>query len=319
MGSELEPQENDKPNEEIKPWSDLPFELLGQIGDKLPLVELLGFRSTCKDWRSASSTALAECESSVDKEPWFLLYNNGDLDSNSNCRLYQPSTNKIYSIEIPELNGSTCIASKQGWLLLLRETSVFFFCPFSRAKIDLPDLPYPNLVNPVGVFSTLPTSLDCIVCVMHDLNENSKDVNTLKRGASEWGKHTLERYGKTITGAAFSNEAFYFSDADKHVLTYYLETEKWVSYTVVPSGKGDTSSPFLFTKNYFESDLKQKLGLREEESLSICGTVLQRHDWGDFIHNEDIKAGEAEKLHQNKGVWIHPRFFQVPANQSWAL
>ncbi|KAF5731490.1 hypothetical protein HS088_TW18G00168 [Tripterygium wilfordii] len=71
-----------------KKWSDLPYELLSGIADRLGLIEHLCFRGVCKDWNSASETASAEIESLPDHEPWFLLYGGSE---SSQCHLVTES------------------------------------------------------------------------------------------------------------------------------------------------------------------------------------------------------------------------------------
>ncbi|CAB4291754.1 unnamed protein product [Prunus armeniaca] len=153
------------------PWSDLPSDLASNIAERLGPIELLSFQSVCKAWNSASSTASAKIESTPDFEPWFLLYAE---DSDHNCQLVTESGKK-FSVRLPELDGTTCLASNQGWLLLFKKrglegeavgnccgaSSLFFFRPFSETKIDLPGCPFLELSDHVAAFSCVPTSRDC--------------------------------------------------------------------------------------------------------------------------------------------------------------
>lgn len=148
--------------DQIVPWVDLPPGLLSPIANSLGIIDLLSVRGVCKDWRLAPSTASAEIEYVPTTEPWFILYGETEI-----CTLYTPNVKKIYSINFPELKNSTCLASNQGWLLLFQEGSIFFFCPFSRARIDLPRFPHQEMSDHVAAFSCPPTSLECIVSVMN--------------------------------------------------------------------------------------------------------------------------------------------------------
>ncbi|KAK8614591.1 hypothetical protein V6N13_068391 [Hibiscus sabdariffa] len=142
-------------------WTDLP--LLPSIASRLGLIELLRFRAVCRDWYAASSVASAEIESSPDHEPWFLFYD----DDNSPCTLVTEYFSEKYTIDVPELKGTKCLASCEGWLLLFCDGSMFFFCPLSRARIDIPGtFPHTDISNHVAILSAPPTSKDCIVGVI---------------------------------------------------------------------------------------------------------------------------------------------------------
>ncbi|KAF7149132.1 hypothetical protein RHSIM_Rhsim03G0050800 [Rhododendron simsii] len=59
--------------------------------------------------------------------------------------------------------------------------------------------------------------------------------------------------------------------------------------------------------------LKTWLNLGEDVSIFTCGTYH-----GDtIVHNENIEASKEGETRKLKGIWIHPRFLQVPPNQSW--
>ncbi|MBA0622448.1 hypothetical protein Godav_007992 [Gossypium davidsonii] len=56
-------------------------------------------------------------------------------------RLYDPVTNLTYSITIPEVEGCEVRFSNKGWLLVTKSpTSILFFQPFTRTRIQVPDL-----------------------------------------------------------------------------------------------------------------------------------------------------------------------------------
>ncbi|KAH7866640.1 hypothetical protein Vadar_023092 [Vaccinium darrowii] len=81
--------------------------------------------------------------------------------------LFHPLYKDTYRMDIPELSGAFLRYSKNGWLLMSRgRHSVFFFNPFTKAKIDLPDLPH-NFNFTTISFSSAPTSSNCMVFVVH--------------------------------------------------------------------------------------------------------------------------------------------------------
>ncbi|MBA0594252.1 hypothetical protein Gorai_011164, partial [Gossypium raimondii] len=56
-------------------------------------------------------------------------------------RFYDPVTNLTYSITIPEFEGCEVRFSNKGWLLVTKSpTSILFFQPFTRTRIQVPDL-----------------------------------------------------------------------------------------------------------------------------------------------------------------------------------
>eukprot|EP00257_Ricinus_communis_P025970 XP_025013384.1 F-box protein At3g56470-like [Ricinus communis] len=308
-------------------WSDLPLDILPMIAGRLGIIDLISFRSVCKDWKSASATASAEIESSPLREPWFLLYG-GEA---SQCLLLSRTGNK-YTINIPEMNGATCIASKKGWLLLLREEdySIYFFCPFSRAKIDLPKLQnLASVPNHLAAFPSAPTSQDCfvsIVCRDETSSPEMIQLYVLLRGDKEWTKHT---YSHTSVGeldkikcVAYYDDELHIMDARTQILiTYSFKTSMWKKHTIlhypVPH------APFLkfcMASSYFqERDLREKLDLEGDVSVTICGSAFKigTKNLDRVIFSESIDATGGSVTRRVKGVWIHPRFFILPPNQSW--
>ncbi|XP_042518541.1 F-box protein At1g49360-like [Macadamia integrifolia] len=142
----------------------------------------------------------------------------------------------------------TCIASNGGWLLVYRDGIVFFFfCPFSRARIDLPALPHSELSDHVAVISSVPTSLDCIVGVINHRNCNTLVLNLIRRGSTEWTIHefldTLECL-RTITSAAYLEGVFYFLDCTTDAsVTFSLEEIKWGTCKIIYHEPSNSSSP----------------------------------------------------------------------------
>ncbi|CAL5357569.1 unnamed protein product [Camellia sinensis] len=307
--------------ETTRPWSDLPRDLLSPIANRLGLIELLGFRGACKDWKAASSTASAKTESSSDHRPWFILYG-----ENSECILYDQLDKKKYTINVPELDGATCLASNQGWLLLSREGSIFFFCPFSRARIELPSFPHSDLSGHNAALSAPPTSENCVVCVINRHDHLIVELNVLRRGEQTWTKVNYdcpENVLGVVTGTTYHEGTFYFLDNRSKLLTYAVKKKKWVLYTIVDSSSASTNDclPFAYRTNYFRNwDMKRCLELGEDVSVSTCGTGVRSFggEYDMVINNESIAAvsKEIESPRQLKGIWIESRFLQIPPNQS---
>ncbi|XVF80547.1 hypothetical protein PTKIN_Ptkin15bG0082500 [Pterospermum kingtungense] len=224
-------------------WTNLPCELLPLIADRL-----------------------AEIEALPDHEPSFLLYGG----NNSQYKLVTDESHRKYAITIPELDGATCLASNQGWLFLFREGSMFFFCPFSRAKIDLPGkLPHSVVSDDhVAVFSPSPPSQDC--------------VNVL------------------LTMMEF----FYFFDNMERVV-YFSTEDTSLSIAKVRYSRKEKCLPLRFITDSEKNEMKKRLGLGDEFPLSTCGTIVSTNKADKMIPYETtgniaIEAG----CNPLKGVWF---------------
>lgn len=306
---------------EKKNWSGLLPELLAPIAESLGLIELLSFRSVCKDWNSASATASAQIESS--KEPWFLVY--GETTT-SECLLVSNSGKK-HSINIPQLTGSvTCLASTQGWLLMSQNGgSMFFFCPFSHAKIDLPKFPHLEITEHVAAFSSAPTSQHCVVAVISRSKESEVEVNMIRRGADAWTNHKTfcpRIFLGAVKGAAFHDGAFSFFDDGDRLVTFSVESQSWGFLRIVYGSKEKSPDvenlQFFRTRKKFVSiGMDKLLGLSKDVSISTCGIQLPCDYIDEVVYCESIEGAEKSKSRHLKGVWIQPRFFKVSPNQTW--
>ncbi|CAB4311967.1 unnamed protein product [Prunus armeniaca] len=319
------------------PWSDLPPKLASNIAERLGPIELLSFQSVCKAWNSASSTASAKIESTPDFEPWFLLY---DEDSDHKCQLVT-ETGKKFTMRLPELDGTTCLASNQGWLLLFKKqglegeavrncggaSSMFFFQPFSKTKIDLPGCPLSELSDHVAAFSCAPTSWACEVCVINRINDYELKLHLLRRGDKEWFQHDIPCSGiDTIKCAAYrtDEQEFYFFDNRDRLFIVFTD-HNLVGWRFSRWSPVDPTGPqpkFFVSKSYFmNTDMKKKLGLamanHEDVSFSTCGTQRKSGGKDSFVYNESISSNRIEesKSRQLKGVWIYPKFYRVPPKE----
>ncbi|TMX01115.1 hypothetical protein EJD97_025103, partial [Solanum chilense] len=305
-------------------WCDLYPELLSEIAESLGIIDLLGFRGVCKDWRSASSTASASIEStSLNSKLCFLLHN----DRDENTILFNPATNKNYTINIPELKGATCLASTQGWLLLSQRGNIFFFCPFSRVKIDLPPIQGLENTPAVAAFTSPPSSTDCVTAIIYKKNDDLVEVNVLERGASMWTKYDydLKFYQKSFGDAkcaTFQQGCLYMMDSFKKLLTFRLEDKRFEMFIIVDHTTNrdqnmETLSFRYKDKHFSRSNLKKQMNLGDDVTITTCGASYFGRDVEVLIHNENIEAMEGTNAQHFKGIWIQPRYFQLPPNYSW--
>ncbi|KAG4960374.1 hypothetical protein AAZX31_13G213100 [Glycine max] len=312
-------------------WSNLPRDLVSQIVSGLGLIDFLSFRGVCEDWRVASSTLSSEVKESLRCDPWFLIYEEEE-DSHSQCSLLSPE-NKRYTINIPELHGAACLASYKGWLLLFRHGSLFFFSPFSRATIELPNCPFAEATNEhVAAFSSAPTSKDCIVTVVNRISDSELELFFICRGESEWSTRCYDGYKlSTMTTALFcEGKEFHFLDVDNRLAIFDSETKEWNRYNYRICRERSRDQPassvrtlsYVVRKNVFQDKNTRKMGLLEEnDSISTCGTAIP-HPKGEFhrivIKSESIEAAATQPESRHlKGVWIQPIYFYVPPGLTW--
>lgn len=147
------------------------------------------------------------------------------------------------------------------------------------------------------------------------------ELNVLKRGERKWKKvkyvcaeETLDK----VTGAAFRDKCFYFLDKEDKLLTYSVKKREWEIYRMLVDSKVSAESvtmPFYYQKSSLMGSgiLKSRLNLGEDVSISTCGTFYRQT----IVHNEEVEASEPGETQRLKGIWIYPRFHQVPANQRW--
>lgn len=224
------------------------------------------------------------------------------------------------------MKEATCLASTQGWLLLHQKGSIFFFCPFSRAKIDLPPLQDPEITPAAAVFTSPPSSIDCVAGIIYKKNDQIMELNVLERGISTWMKYEfdLKLNGRGFGDAkcATSHDGcLYFLDDYKKLLTFTLKDKSFEVYTIVDRSKDPSveSLPFKYKEKCFgRSNLKKQMNLGDDVTISTCGASYFGSDSEILIKNENIEAMEGTEAQHFKGIWIQPRFFQLPPNYSWS-
>ncbi|XP_028774877.1 F-box protein At3g56470-like [Neltuma alba] len=328
---------------EEKPWSDLHSDLTSMISDQLGLIDLLSFRGVCNYWRSSCSNSSAEIESSVPK-PWFMLYG-----ESARCSLLT-NDNRIFRIEIPEMAEAKCLASFVGWFLLYckNRKSLSFFCPFSRAKIEIPQCPLISEQSEsaesdiFAAFSSYPTDPDCVVAVVKRKNYAKLKLCLLRRGESEWSfhRHLWPDFGK-IKSIALHERAFHFLDEFNKLVAFEYDTMKWMNYEIKPrSPKGSKSTgnktlDYWVDKSWIHKEpfssnsdkMKKLLGIEDPCcSISVCGTMVLKggvndrvisHEFLDDYDEDHIDDDESKPRRELKGVWFQPRFHQISQDQRW--
>ncbi|KAL8262065.1 hypothetical protein R6Q59_026114 [Mikania micrantha] len=303
-----------------RPWTDLPLDILASIAIRLSLLELLSFRGTCKDFRSASSPATAKIQSS--KQPWLLLQKTND----SKCILYDNQDSKTYNLKIPDLDGAICLASYQGWLLLFKNKSIYFFSPFPGYKITLPEFPHMQIEKHVGAFSHPPTSPDCMITIINPIG-SSFEINMLSIGGDTWTRYTRSEYFDVkpmVSAATFDHttNTFYYMHGTDSVLTFSATDKKWQPYNIVsgePKKKYSKYLPYVYRENVFlnaigDEKVKQLLDVEDDEYVDVCGLTHEPENSLPIVYKNETLNFSNTKTRMRKAVWIEPRFYEVRAS-----
>lgn len=119
---------------------DLPFDILELIASKLFLVDHTNFRSVCNTFRLVApfikwSEASFKFESQT-LFPWFTI---PDGNSYAIHNFIDPHPGSRYLMNVPDyLSDGTVHYSKDGWLLIRNPNFMFFYHPFRKMVMKLP-------------------------------------------------------------------------------------------------------------------------------------------------------------------------------------
>ncbi|GMJ01456.1 hypothetical protein HRI_003814800 [Hibiscus trionum] len=211
------------------------------------------------------------------------------------------------------------MASCEGWLLLFCEGSMFFFCPLSRAKIDIPGtFPHTVTSNHVAILSAPLTSEDCVVGVISRTKTEIK-FHAFRRGATSWTEHNLKsKYPKRIRYAAYHKRGFYFFD-NTNLMVYYSIDQPELRLAEARYVKPETDDEGIIFRFDNEeetnqmNELKERLALEDMSQVSICGTIVSC----DNARINKMVPYENNRVLQKQGAWFQPRLHQISENQSW--
>jgi hypothetical protein len=194
---------------ECREWSDLPVNVLDIIAARLDALDQIYFRAVCKNWGQTQRFTVTK------KLPW-LMGHSWACDQNvySVCSFYRPSANpshvpysKIEKEVFKVLHGAAICASKFGWLLLQKSSFSFFYNPYTKSIIKLPDL---DLSFNRTTFSSVPTSPDCFCFVIQSTKNDGKIyLSICQPGDNQWSTLILDGFRRAVEDVVFSNGTFY--------------------------------------------------------------------------------------------------------------
>ncbi|KAF7833752.1 F-box protein [Senna tora] len=171
----------------------LSSEIVELILQKLPILDYPKLRTTCSTWKTAVDNIIAHnnhFSPPLPQSPYILFSNN--------------TTNQFLSLSQQRVDhtmrGCVCVASFEGWLVLLNPSSdqIFFLNPISNHKIMLPPpttIELPNKSSPSSsnyflkqvVASSAPDSSDCFVAALvHDDDVQGTEIVSCRIKDKSW-------------------------------------------------------------------------------------------------------------------------------------
>ncbi|GFP99021.1 F-box/kelch-repeat protein at1g57790 [Phtheirospermum japonicum] len=208
---------------------DVPADVLESILSQLNLRDNIRASAVCRRWLAAAVSVRRS------NRPLLLMYFSkyGDLHE-----FYDPSDRRMHQLVLPELSGSRILYAKGSWLLLARPGTwdIFFFCPYTRETIALPEL---RTQYQKVAFSCAPTSPDCVVFAVIHINFYVISVRTCRPGATQWNAlgypqhHLRSPWHHQVV---FSGSCFYCLSVAGQVGVFNPVNNKWKVY-VAPAPK----------------------------------------------------------------------------------
>ncbi|CAL5440398.1 unnamed protein product [Camellia sinensis] len=241
----------------MRDWTNLPSELLNLILSHLFLYDIKRFRNVCKTWQSVASQQVvpSPIHCPITQSHWLMFFRGYKMPLN----FYNPLYADTYQMAIPcELSGAVLRFSNNGWLLMSRgECSMFFFNPFTNAKIDLPDLPECYYFDTIS-FSSVPTSSDCTVFGILGLFNDIAWFSSISRGEESWTWAKVDsnlNFQPSHTNPVFYNEVFYCLGQDCN-LGVFNPKEEDSSWTVLDGPKKPRGCDSVYESYLMECDGK---------------------------------------------------------------
>ncbi|XP_043688890.1 F-box/kelch-repeat protein At1g57790-like isoform X2 [Telopea speciosissima] len=223
--------------DELRPWSDLPIELLELIVSHLCVEDNVRLSCVCKKYRSLRV---------VNQSPWLLFSPSIGGRKGGIIKYFDPSQGKFY-FEETELRNAFIQCSKDGWVLFCElATSLFLLNPFTKSRIDLPF----DCSLPIWFFgskfkfalSCAPTSPDSVVFAIgnYDIHRQGVFICVYHPGDAKWTNVKYQNTDGAIfccgDGPVFCNGLFYcLSESSDNLVGVFDPQKHTWSILPVPS------------------------------------------------------------------------------------
>ncbi|KAG8374114.1 hypothetical protein BUALT_Bualt11G0097200 [Buddleja alternifolia] len=256
---------------------DLPNELLEKILSQLNLRDNIRASAVCIRWNTVATSVRV-----ADKAPWVMLPpKSGDF-----YEFYDPSERQRHFLELPELRGSRFSYAKDGWLLMYKPKTngIFFFCPYTRELIELPNL---RLTYQIAAFSASPKCPSCVIFTVKHVSPTVVSVSTCHPGATQWTtinyQTTHPFYSSIRNKIVFCKDLFYCLSLCGRVGVYNPEDNTWAVLSAPPP---------RFPENFI-------LG-----GEWLRGKFMAEHNGDIFFIHTSAEKPSIFKLDQLNAVWV---------------
>ncbi|CDY21267.1 BnaC03g29510D [Brassica napus] len=242
----------------------------------LMLKDKIRASAVCKKWREAAKSVRV-----VHKHQWFVSI----PTFGNSINLFDPLERQKYTLNLPEKGVTDVAYSKDGWLLMRRSSFVefFFFNPYSRELISLPDneLPYQAIA-----FSSAPTSETCTLVTLNQIHNN------------EW--------------SYLPKELYLMEQKGELILMYTYGAEKPVVYKLVSSKWEEMSSTLdgltIFASMYSSETRMDVLGMKNSVYFPKYGLRNNMQCVSYSYNDARYYPGQPERrlLCPVDSLWINP-------------
>ncbi|KAF9592224.1 hypothetical protein IFM89_012800 [Coptis chinensis] len=193
-------------------WINLPMDILRSIAMCLhSSADFVNFGRVCKSFASSIPQSPLTTQ-----YPQLMFSNRTSL-----CSFCDPMHNVTYCFDMPDLLGARIRFSKDGWCLMSKgDYSMFFFNPFTKVTVTLPDLPPKHWANDGFSFTQVPTSPDCIVFGIAGFHKFYVQILYLHLGEDAWTQEYRENeveFFPSNNNLVFHDGAFYCLGAERYL------------------------------------------------------------------------------------------------------
>lgn len=132
--------ENKVEEEKKSRWCLLPDLVVWMVKDRLGMFSNARMASVCRNWWYASLSY-----PNHESAPPICIMQPANNENSSSCYDFiRTSTSQReeekFTVNLPDFDEAKLVFSKHGWLLMKREYSLFLFNPFTKVRINLPDV-----------------------------------------------------------------------------------------------------------------------------------------------------------------------------------
>ncbi|KAG8374118.1 hypothetical protein BUALT_Bualt11G0097700 [Buddleja alternifolia] len=258
---------------------DLPNELLEKIFTQLTLRDNIRVSAVCRRWNTVAISVRV-----ADKAPWLMVSpppKSGDI-----YEFYDPYQRQRYFLELPELRGARFSYAKDGWVLMYKPNTktIFFFCPYTRERIELPNL---SLPLQIAAFSSSPKCPSCVIFTVKNVSPTIVAVSTCRPGETQWttvNYQTIHPFSCSIWNKiVFCRGLFYCLTVCGCMGVYNPEDSTWAVHSASPP--------------IFPEDVNAQGQWLRAKCMAECNGDIY------FIHTSREKP-VIFKLDQTNGVWV---------------